>query len=97
MYWTRHRTLAPTLDIDTDIEHRHLCGAGRLGGLVETVGHVSEPPKVSMLKLVYMKNMVSECACGVYSTFESNTSKYPLETLRPKCARVSRVSCMHGT
>ena len=29
-------------------------------------------------------------ACGVYSTFRSSTSKYPLEALRPMRVRVSR-------
>jgi len=50
-----------------------------------------------VLKFVYMKNLVSERACGVYSTCGSSTSKYSLETPRPKRVRVSRVSRMHAT
>ena len=51
-----------------------------------------------VLKSVYMKDLVSEKvhAGGVYSTFGSSTSKYPLKTPRPKSARVFRgkVACM---
>ena len=36
------------------------------------------------------KGLISESACGVYSTFGSSTSKYPLETPMPKSARVFR-------
>ena len=77
-------------DIGIGIRHRHLCGEGRLGGLVEIVGHISGPPKMRALKSVYMKGLISESACGVYSTFGFNTSKYSLETPRPKSARVFR-------
>jgi len=89
--------LDQTLDIGIGIGHRHLCRAGRFDGLIEIVGHVSGPPKMRVLKPAYVKSLVSERACGVYSTFGSSTSKYSLETPRPKSARISRVSYMHGT
>ena len=79
------------LDQTSDIGHRHLVEASRFRGLVEVTGHIKR-----VLKPVYMKSLVSECACGVYSTFGSSTSKYSLETPRTKGARVSRVSYMHG-
>jgi len=53
MYWTRPRISTSASDIDT-------CGAGRLGGLVVLVGHVSEPSEMHVLKPVYMKGLVSE-------------------------------------
>ena len=85
MYCTRLRTSASTSDIGT-------CGAGRLGGLVAIVGHVSGPPEMRVLKPVYLKGLVSEKvhACGVYSTFGSSTNKYPLKKPRPKSVRVFR-------
>jgi len=67
-----------------------MCEACQFGGLVEIVGHVSWPPKMCVLKSVYMKDLISESACGVYSTFRSNTSKYPLETPKPESARIFR-------
>ena len=67
LYWTRPWTSASASDIGT-------YGADRLG--------VSGPPKIRVLKPVYMKGLVSEKvhAGGVYSTFGSSTSKYPLKT-----------------
>jgi len=85
VYRIRLRTSASASDIGT-------CRAGRLGGLVAIVGQVSGPPEMRVMKLVYMKGLVSEKVrpYGVYSTFGSSTSKYLLRTPRPKSARVFR-------
>ena len=91
MYWTRPRTSASASDIGTS-------GASRLGGLVTLVGHVSGPSEMRVLKPVFMKGLVSEKVHpgDVYSTFGSNTSKYPLKTPKPKSARVfwGKNACM---
>jgi len=85
MYWIRLRTSTSTSDIGT-------CEVGWLCGLVAIMGHVSGPLEMHVLKLVYMKDLVSEKvhACGAYSTFRSSTNKYPLKTSRSKSARVFR-------
>jgi len=74
---------------DRVIGHRRLWGAGQLDGLVEIMDRVRKPQEC-MCWNPYICKPDSESACGVYSTFESNTSKHPLETPRPKSARVFR-------
>ena len=71
-----------------EIGHRHLWGAGQLGGLVEIMGHVSGPPKIRMFKPVCMKDFISESACVCIVHSGSNTNKYPLKMPGPKSARV---------
>jgi len=50
--------------------------------------YVEQVSSMRVLKLVYMSGLISESACGVYSTFGSNTSKYPLKMPRPKSVRI---------
>ena len=48
------------------------------------------PKNVCVETRIYARPNQRKNALGVYTTFGSNTSKYPLKTPRPKSARVFR-------
>ena len=61
MYWTRLRHQTSKSDIGIRYQHRtstHV-EAGRLGGLVAIVGHMSGPPEMHVLD-VYKKGLISD-------------------------------------
>jgi len=77
--------------------HRHLYGAGKLGGLVDIMGHVSGPSKIHVLKPVYVRVDQRKCMSCVYYIRGLAQVNTHWRRLGPRALGFPGVSCMHDT